>query len=198
MKALTILLSLLFAMSLQAQVYELSQVESAPIFAKGKMTSDKFLKYYLNYPQSEYDKGVEGTVTLEYTVDNTGMVIETTVKNSASPELDKEALRVASLFPFYTPAQLSGNDVSVKLLFPIVFKIDDTSKVVNNTTPKVTLENTSNETKNPLFIVNDKVLQEDANINPNDISSIRIVKGQKAIELYGERAKDGLILIETK
>lgn len=197
MKALTILLSLFIATQLQAQVYELSQVETAPVFAKGKMSSDEFMKYYLNYPQSEYDKGAEGTVTLEYTVDNTGMVSEVKVVNSVSPELDKEALRIASLFPFYTPATLNGNDVSARLRFPVVFKIDESSKVVSNKTPKVTLEN-NNEEKNPLFVVNDKVLQEDANINPSDIKTIRIVKGQKAVDLYGKRAKDGLILIETK
>lgn len=197
MKIASLLLTLLFAVSVQAQVYQLAEVDSAPVFAKGKITSDKFMTYYLQYPQSDYDQGIEGTVTLEYVVDATGMVGDISVKNGLTPSLDAEAKRVTSLFPFYTPAKKGGSDVAVHLLFPVEFKLNG-SKVVANTNAEVVIADNDNKPKNPLYVVNDKILQEDENINPSDIKKIRVVKGQKAIDLYGLRAKDGLILIETK
>lgn len=197
MKTTVLLFTLLFAFGIQAQVYQLAEVDVAPVFAKGKMTPDKFMSYYLQYPESDYNQGVAGTVTLEYIVDSTGMVGDINVRNGLSPTLDAEAKRLASLFPFYTPALKDGKEVAVKMLFPVVFELDE-SKVVANTNPVVTIAPDDQNPKNPLYVVNDKVLQQDENINPADIKKIRIIKGQKAIDLYGMRAKDGLILIETE
>lgn len=196
MKISAILIALLLAFGLQAQVYQLPEVDKAPVFAKGKMNSAEFLKYYQQYPQSAHDAGVQGTVTIEYTIDSTGMVNHPKIKKSVSPVLDQEALRLASLMPFYSPAQKGGQNVAVKLQFQVPFVLNEGKVVaVSNPAPVVAQ---SNEPKNPLYVVNDKILQENSNINPEDIKKIRIVKGQKAIDLYGIRAKDGLIMIETK
>lgn len=198
MKILALLFTFISVLSLNAQVYSISDVDVAPKFANGKMTSDDFLRYYLTYPQSAYDKGVEGTVTLQYVVDATGMVNDVTVVNSVSTALDAEAKRVASLMPFYLPAQKDGKNVAVKMTFPVVFTKGN-SKVVADVAP-VAVQNApvSNGPKNPLYVVDGKVLGEDSNIDPSNIKQIRVVKGAKAIELYGNRAIDGLILIETK
>lgn len=197
MKTATLVITLFFAFSIQAQVFPLTGVDTAPVFAKGKMTSDKFMSYYLQYPQADYDQGIQGTVTLEYNVDIAGMVQNVKVKNGLTPTLNAEALRVASLFPFYTPAQIGGRNVEVKLELPIQFSLENSKVVASPKTvePVVVEDNTP---KNPLYVVNDKILQQDENINPNDIKKIRVIKGKKAIELYGQRAKDGLILIETE
>lgn len=197
MKTMTLLLTLLLTIGVQAQTYQLPQVDTAPVFAKGKMTSDSFLDYYLQYPESEYKKGIEGTVTLEYVVDSTGMVSDIKVKNSLSPALDKEALRVASLFPFYTPAKKDGENVAVKILFPVTFSLESGKVLIDTESEDVTIEADEKTEKNPLYVVNGKILQKNTNINPSDIKVIRIVKGKKALDLYGQKAKDGLILIET-
>jgi len=197
MKSSVLLLALLMTFSLQAQVYQLSEVDQAPVFAKGKMSKAEFLKYYLQYPQSAHDAGVEGTVVLEYTVDSTGMVLSPKVARSVSSALDEEALRLASLIPFYTPAQKAGQNVAVKLQFQVPFVLNE-GQLVSTPNASTVTSTDSDAPKNPLYVVNDKVLEENANINPDDIKKIRIVKGKKAIELYGERAKDGVILIETK
>jgi outer membrane receptor for ferrienterochelin and colicin len=35
-------------------------------------------------------------------------------------------------------------------------------------------------------------------IDPNDIASISVFKGTEAVEIYGDKAKDGIIVITTK
>lgn len=189
------LLALLVTFGAVAQVYELSEVDKAPVFAKGKMTSSNFLRFYQNYPQSAFDQGIEGTVTLTYTVDSIGEVIDTKILRGINSALDKEALRVATLFPYYSPAIKNGQPVSVRLQFPMTFSKGENKVVKDNKSKVVTNDNTP---KNPLYVVDGKALEDNANINPSNIKKIRILKGDKAIQLYGLRAKDGLIMIDTK
>ena len=52
----------------------------------------------------------------------------------------------------------------------------------------------------PLIVVNDSILKYEviAYLNPNDIASVIVWKDEKAIELYGEKGKFGVIVITTK
>jgi outer membrane receptor for ferrienterochelin and colicin len=54
--------------------------------------------------------------------------------------------------------------------------------------------------KNPLFIVDGKEVTGKSlkDFDHDNIEKIEILKGDKAVEKYGEKAKDGVILIETK
>jgi TonB-dependent SusC/RagA subfamily outer membrane receptor len=52
----------------------------------------------------------------------------------------------------------------------------------------------------PLIVVNDSILKYEVieYINPNDIESVTVWKDAKAISLYGENGKNGVIVITTK
>jgi hypothetical protein len=54
--------------------------------------------------------------------------------------------------------------------------------------------------KKPLFFVDGKEVKDGKldDINPDSIKNINILKGKVAIDKYGDKAKDGVILIETK
>ena len=182
--------------ALQAKVYQISEVDSAPVFAKGKMTQESFLKYYLQYPQEDYNNRVQGVVTVACIVDSIGMITKSKVISSVSKDIDKEALRLVSLMPFYEPAKKSGKTVGVDYQIIIPFVIKDNVANVSATSSQVVTNN--NAPKNPLYVVDSKVLEENSNIDPQNIKKIRIIKGQKAIDLYGNRAKDGIIMIDTK
>jgi len=50
-----------------------------------------------------------------------------------------------------------------------------------------------------LFIVDDKeVAKKDLDVEPNNIESVNVLKGEAAIKLYGDKGKDGVIVITTK
>ena len=53
---------------------------------------------------------------------------------------------------------------------------------------------------NPLIVVNDFILKYEvmAYLNPNDIESVTVWKDEKAMALYGEKGKFGVIKITTK
>lgn len=60
-------------------------------------------------------------------------------------------------------------------------------------------QDTSKSSEKPLIIVDGKrYLSNLDSLNPNEISSIDILKGRAAIALYGEKGKNGVLLIQTK
>ncbi|CAM4290336.1 M56 family metallopeptidase [Gillisia limnaea] len=53
---------------------------------------------------------------------------------------------------------------------------------------------------NPIYILNEKVVEKSVidSLQPNNIKNITVLKGEKAVSLYGNAARDGAILITTK
>lgn len=52
--------------------------------------------------------------------------------------------------------------------------------------------------KRPIYVVDGKVRYTDLTIDPENIKSINVIKGDYAIALYGTSGANGVILIETK
>lgn len=65
---------------------------------------------------------------------------------------------------------------------------------------RVAISNSDGSKANPLFVI-DGVIDEDfetSQLDPNSISSMSVFKDQKAIDLYGVKGKDGVVVITTK
>jgi hypothetical protein len=62
------------------------------------------------------------------------------------------------------------------------------------------LSYSTNESLKPLIIVNGKEISQDAmgSINPNNIESVNVFKDKTAIESYGKKGENGVILIKLK
>ncbi|WP_167616400.1 M56 family metallopeptidase [Maribellus sediminis] len=75
-----------------------------------------------------------------------------------------------------------------------------TKAPVLNTNSKVELKNIKVfGENNPLIILDgEKTNREIENIDPEDIASVVVLKDNQAIENYGEEAKDGVVVINTK
>lgn len=58
----------------------------------------------------------------------------------------------------------------------------------------------SEKGKNPLYIIDGKEVNEKKfkSISPKDIATVNVWKGDKAVEKYGKKAKDGVVEITTK
>ena len=50
----------------------------------------------------------------------------------------------------------------------------------------------------PLYIVDGKESKDIEGISPKSIASISVLKDKSAVELYGEKAKNGVVIITTK
>lgn len=50
----------------------------------------------------------------------------------------------------------------------------------------------------PLYVVDGQIQESLDNLDPNTIESVQILKDENAIELYGDEAKNGVVIITTK
>ena len=100
------------------------QVAQKPGFNGGD--ANEFSKYVAQnvvYPESCRQSKIEGRVTLEFTVTETGKVADIKILRSVNPDLDREAVRVIAQSPLWTPGRdENGEVVPVKYVFPVIFK----------------------------------------------------------------------------
>ena len=57
---------------------------------------------------------------------------------------------------------------------------------------------TATKDNKPLFLLDGEEASGIENINPEDIHSVSVIKDNNAIDKYGEKAKNGVVLITTK
>lgn len=191
---LTLLLIVAASFSLNAQDSKpnVNPPDSQPVFANGKMSMAQFFKIYLKYPESAIEAGTEGIVMISFDVEADGEVANPVIVKGAAQSLNEEALRVVSLFPYYKPATKDGENIKMSLTVPVKFQLQTNSTISSSTDGSKPVQ------KLPLYVIDGKIINDDINVNANEIESIRVIKGQKAIEKYGERALDGAIVITTK
>jgi len=75
----------------------------SPYFEGGRQAIDAFVRKELKYPEAARKEGIEGTVTVRYTVDYKGHVIQAQVVSGLGYGCDEEALRVVRLMQFKVP-----------------------------------------------------------------------------------------------
>lgn len=158
---------------------------SNPVFAEGKMSLNDFYKFYLTYPEKAASENITGKVEVEIVIDENGDVKKAHVTKSLSPETNKEALRIINLFPRFTPAKANGEAIASKIKIEVPFPME-----------KVTAGDAgSNE---PLYVLDGKIVEGKISVEGDDIKSIRVLKGEKAIAKYGESGKNGVVIFTTK
>lgn len=108
------------------------QPDVMPEYPGGMPEMFKFLATNVNYPSAAANKGDQGRVVVRFIVNPSGKVIDLSVIKSVSPELDAEAIRVASIMPDWTPAMKDGSPVSCAMVLPVNFKLqkEDTQTMV--------------------------------------------------------------------
>ncbi len=107
------------------QVFIMGEVENMPQF-NGQPAEQGFRRYVAEsmvYPGEAQDKGIDGIVVAEFIIKKDGSLDNLKIVSSVDPLLDNEVLRVISASPKWTPGKHKGNNVVVKLTFPVVFKI---------------------------------------------------------------------------
>jgi len=77
----------------------------------------------LNYPESAVENGVQGRVTVSFTIDTDGSVRNVRVLRGVDASLDREAVRVISSSPKWEPGKQRNKAVRVSYIFPVVFEL---------------------------------------------------------------------------
>ncbi len=99
-------------------------VEKKPSFNGGDANEfSKWVNERLVYPEIAKENGVQGRVMLQFTVGSDGKVSNVKVLRGVDPSLDKEAVRVVSMSPKWTPGKQRDRNVKVTYTFPVIFQL---------------------------------------------------------------------------
>ncbi|MFD1001720.1 energy transducer TonB [Ohtaekwangia kribbensis] len=104
------------------QVLDIAEV--MPAFEGGLEEMYKFIRKKIHYPAASRRIGVEGTVYVSFVVNREGKVVDVKTIRGISPDCDKEAERVVSMLPNWSPGMQNHNPVSVRMTVPIKFQLD--------------------------------------------------------------------------
>jgi TonB family protein len=203
------------------------QVEKQPQFPGGLEAFGKFLGANIKYPKADHDAGIRGKVIVSFVVEQDGSLSDIKAIRSPSEAMKEEAIRVLQLSPKWQPGYQSGHAVRVSYTVPIAFELDPNDKKVGaapgtNLTPGTTtlpastmgLSGAVGIPSNPLYILDGVIIDPTTTkyggnqlapglsplsiIPQEDIASMEILKDATATSLYGDRGKNGVILITTK
>lgn len=99
-------------------------VEEKPKF-QGKDANEftKWVATQIVYPQVAAENGVQGKVFVAFTIGTDGSVSNVQVLRGVDSSLDKEAVRVVSSSPKWTPGKQRNKPVKVKYSFPVNFQL---------------------------------------------------------------------------
>ena len=100
------------------------EVVEKPSFQGGDANQfSKWVNSRLVYPEIAKENGVQGRVTLQFTVEKDGSVTKVRVLRGVDPSLDKEAVRVVSMSPKWKPGKQRDRAVPVTYTFPVIFQL---------------------------------------------------------------------------
>ena len=101
------------------------QVAQTPTFNGGDANEfSKWVSENVKYPDEARQSKVQGRVTVQFTVTETGKVADVKVLRGVNEILDKEAIRIVSQSPQWAPGRdENGEIVPVSYVFPVIFKL---------------------------------------------------------------------------
>ncbi len=182
-------------------------IENAPIFPGCEGTEeelraclqDKISAHVNANFNSEMAKGLGleagvKKIFVMFKIDKDGNIAE--VKSRAPHvKLEEEAIRVINSLPKMIPGKQKGEAVGVKYSLPIAFNVEGEKRDA-----KKTNFNDLDLKVFPLIIFEGKEIskEEMQKIKPENIKSMEVFKDENAIKKYGDKGKNGVIIITKK
>lgn len=190
-------------------------VEENPTFNGGIVELYRFIGKNLRYPIEARNKNIDGKVFVKFIVRADGSTSDISVLKGIGAGCDEEVVRVIGMMPKWNPGKQSGKPVSVYFTMPVSFILEEGVKEVrkydqvkeNNI--RIRLDGTQLEVENKtapinsgnmLWVIDGVAVDKDAikDVEPENIESISVLKDGSAKAIYGEKGKNGAIIVTTK
>lgn len=181
----------MFAQQADEKVYD--KVEKMPQYPGGQSELMKFLRIPLP-SDIILGCGSQGRVIIQFIVEKDGTVTNPKVVRSVDPYLDKDALKLFDRMSRWIPGEQGGQKVRVKMAVPvrgefkeIIEKDKETNKaLVQKQKPLIFIDSL----EVPPTIID--------TLNPARVKEFKVLKGKEALDLYGQKGANGVVLITLK
>jgi bla regulator protein blaR1 len=146
------------------------------------------------YPKKAKEDSIQGRVIVSFVIEKDGNIGRVKILRGVHKLLDDQASNLIKSIPKMTPAMSEGKPVAVQFMLPITFRLDKKVKKEESSL------NFLNEKKSPLIIVDGEEVEKSKfeEIDPKSIDAITVYKDEPAIEQYGDKGKNGVIVVTLK
>jgi protein TonB len=102
-------------------------VEKNAEFPGGQAAMMEYMSKNIHYPAAEREAFIQGRVFLKYVVRRDGSITDVRLVRGVDggPGLAREAMRVVSGMPRWSPGELHGQKVNVEMTIPVIFKLQE-------------------------------------------------------------------------
>lgn len=98
--------------------------EVLPGYPGGEKALERFYNDNIQYPVEASDNGVDGTVKINFAVDENGKLYSPVVTSPViGYGIEQEALRVFNKMPKWTPGRIKGKNVKTRFSLPVNFQL---------------------------------------------------------------------------
>ncbi len=102
-----------------------TKAEVMPEYPGNASALSDYINSNLTYPQDAIDNNVEGTVNVQFVVDEKGNISDVkTIGNKLGYGLEEEAVTVVNKLPKWAPGKVKGKSVKTRLTIPITYKLE--------------------------------------------------------------------------
>ncbi len=103
-----------------------NELDKMPSFMGGSPELfSKWVTMRLVYPKEAEQRKVQGWVIVQFTVQTDGSVTDVNVLHGVDASLDREAVRVVSSSPKWSPGKKDGKPVVVTFTHPVIFQLKE-------------------------------------------------------------------------
>lgn len=104
------------------EVFEYDYVDEKPEFPGGGNSMISFINSQRHYPENAYEMGIEGRVTCAFIVNEDGKISHIKVLRGVESSLNREAVRIISEMPDWSPGKINEQTVPVRVVCCIPFR----------------------------------------------------------------------------
>lgn len=108
----------------EEETFFVYNVDEKPSFNGGDANEfSKWVNSQLRYPEIAQEMHIQGKVTLQFTIEKDGSLQNVKVLSTPDESLSKEAVRIVSSSPKWSPGKQRDRAVKVTYTFPVIFQL---------------------------------------------------------------------------
>jgi TonB family protein len=181
------------------KVYD--KVDKGPVFPGGMEGFSNFISRTVRYPKEDREAGRQGRVICSFIVEADGTLTDIKSVRAPSETMAKEAVRVLTRSPKWTPGYKNGKAVRVSYTVPIAYVLGEPNEDKLRHAKADSIVKAAQKKTNLLYII-DGVQKKPGtftlrDIKQEDIAGMEVLTDKTATALYGSAGKNGVIKITT-
>jgi len=168
-------------------------VDKMPRLKGASNDLSQYVRKKVDYSDEYKIRGVEGDIWLSFVVTSLGTVTDVEIEKGIDKDLDEQVKEIVSNTSRWKPGQVNKKKVNTRMHLPVRFTLTTSERQFAQQ-----IMSLNESGKMPLFVLDNKLVDGVVKIESYNLESVRVIKGSKAIKLYGERAENGVVIITSK